>query len=115
VIFTLDIDNRASSCANLVSNDRVNDSDRSALGSGKNDSSYLWQAVEKGTREKFDKVDWFAGYQFSVGEDGTATELCAYFTKGQANDVYLYDGSYKELAKTSITGTAIGRVPILIR
>jgi len=105
IIFTVAINNGASACASLVSNDRVNDSDRSALGSGKNDSSYLWQAVEKGTREKFDKVDWFAGYQFSVGEDGTATELCAYFTKGQANDVYLYDGSYKELAKTSITGT----------
>lgn len=105
IIFTLNVNSGAGACATLDSNDRQSDSERSSSGSGKNDSAYLWQAVEKGTREKFDKVDWFAGYQFSLSEDGTASELCGYFTKGEANDIYLYNGSYKELAKAKVTGT----------
>ena len=105
VMFTLAAGAEADKCAKLSSNDRQNNSERSESGSGKDDTSYLWQAVESGTREKFDQVDWFAGYQFSVGEDGKATELCGYFEDGQSNDIFLYNGSYAELAKAKVTGS----------
>jgi len=101
---------RRNTCATLTSNDRQNNNRRSTSGSGTNDSAYLWQAVEKGKREKFDQVDWYAGYQFSLGEDGTATELCGYFEEGEKNTVYLLTVLTKQLLRPKLRERGIGNV-----
>lgn len=90
-------------CADLSSNDKQNDKDRD-YDYDDADSEYLWRSVETGTREKFTEVDWHAGYQFSVEEDGYATSLCGYFEYGQTNRVSLYGGSYDELAYAEVDG-----------
>jgi len=90
-------------CANLSSNDRLNDNNRSQTGVNQ-DSLYMWQSMETGARESFSNVDWYAGYQFTVESDGQITELCGYFEDGTTNKVSLYNGSYVELAGAEITG-----------
>jgi len=110
IVFTLNVNNPANTCATLTSNDRQNNNRRSTSGSGTNDSAYLWQAVEKGKREKFDQVDWYAGYQFSLGEDGTATELCGYFEEGEKNTVYLLTVLTKQLLRPKLRERGIGNV-----
>jgi len=104
VIFTVNVETVADTCAEMSSNDRQSDGDRSDSDTESDDTSYLWQAVENGKRGMFEKVDWFAGYQFSLNEDGSASELCAYFKKDEANKVYLFDGDYTELASAEVTG-----------
>jgi hypothetical protein len=93
------------SCAALSSNDRKSDAHRSYLGNAKADSVYLWQAVETGTRDKFPKVDWYAGYQITPGEDGRITQVCGYFESGVTNRVSIYNGAYKELVGAEIAGS----------
>jgi len=95
---------QADVCADLVSNDRKNNANRSYWGNQNSNSAYLWQAVETGTRDKFEKVDWHAGYQFTPEKDGKVSQLCGNFAAGTANRVSLYDGSYTELAGVQITG-----------
>ena len=91
-------------CIGLTSNDRKNNANRSYFGTAGADSTYLWQAVETGTRDKFEKVDWYAGYQFTPEKDGKVNQLCGNFPAGAVNRVSLYDGSYEELAGAEITG-----------
>ena len=91
-------------CADLTSNDRKNNANRSYFGTAGADSTYLWQAVETGTRDKFEKVDWYAGYQLTPEKDGKVNQLCGNFPAGAVNRVSLYDGSYEELAGAEITG-----------
>ena len=91
-------------CIGLTSNDRKNNANRSYFGTAGADSTYLWQAVETGTRDKFEKVDWYAGYQLTPEKDGKVNQLCGNFPAGAVNRVSLYDGSYKELAGAEITG-----------
>jgi len=91
-------------CANLVSNDRKNNANRSYWNNPDSNSVYLWQAVETGTRDKFDSVDWYAGYQFTPEEDGRINRLCGYFESGVTNRVSVYNGSYDELAGVEIVG-----------
>ena len=105
ISFTTNVKAAADNCADLSSNDRQNDGDRSDSNTKDDNTNYLWQAVESGKREKFDQVDWFAGYQFSLNEDGYATELCGYFEDGETNNVILFNGSYKALATAKVTGT----------
>lgn len=91
-------------CADLSSNDRRSNANRSYFGTADADSTYLWQTVETGTRDKFEKVDWYAGYQFTPEEDGRVNQLCGNFASGTVNRVLLYDGSYNELASAEISG-----------
>ena len=91
-------------CIGLTSNDRKNNANRSYFGTAGADSTYLWQAVETGTRDKFEKVDWYAGYQLTPEKDGKVNQLCGNFPAGAVNRVSLYDGSYEELAGAEITG-----------
>lgn len=91
-------------CADLSANDRRNDANRSYWGGAGGDSTYLWQAVETGTRDKFEKVDWRAGYQFTPEKNGKLNQLCGNFAAGTDNQVFLYDGSYRELASVKING-----------
>lgn len=91
-------------CADLSANDRRNNANRSYWGNQNSDSVYLWQSVETGTRDKFDKVDWRAGYQFTPEKDGKVNQLCGNFAAGAVNRISLYDGSYVELAAAEITG-----------
>lgn len=102
--FTITSVGQEGECADLVSNDRKNNANRSHWGNQNLNSAYLWQAVETGTRDKFDKVDWHAGYQFTPEKDGKVNQLCGNFAAGTANRVSLYDGSYAELAGVKITG-----------
>ncbi|MCU0652923.1 MAG: hypothetical protein MUD10_01565 [Candidatus Pacebacteria bacterium] len=104
IIFTTDTSGDANVCNNLSSNDRKNDGNRSYASDSEGDSVYPWQSVETGTREKFAKVDWFAGYQFTPTKDGQVTQLCGFFDSGTNNEVSLFNGSYKELAKTKVAG-----------
>ncbi len=96
-------------CADLSSNDRKNDAGRSYWGSGQANSTYLWQSVETGTRDKFDKVDWHAGYKFTPEKNGRINQLCGNFADGVTNRVSLYDGAYKELAAAEIEGNDLWR------
>jgi hypothetical protein len=91
-------------CANLSSNDRKSDANRSNSGGGDANSSYLWQSVETGTRERFSNVDWYAGYQFTPEKDGRITQLCGYFDSGATNKVSIYNGSYAEIASAQVAG-----------
>jgi hypothetical protein len=91
-------------CASLTANDKQNDDERDPADSDDRDSKYLWRSVEGGTREKFPRVDWYAGYQFTPSEKGQVTQLCGYFGDGNTNKVSLYNGSYKELASAQISG-----------
>jgi len=91
-------------CLDLSSNDRKNDANRSYFGDADTDSTYLWQSVETGTRDKFKKVDWFAGYQFTPEIDGKIVQLCGYFESGVTNKVSIYSGSYAELASAQVAG-----------
>ena len=104
IVFTVNIGTVTNTCANLSSNDRENDGDRSNAGNTSGNSVYPWQAVETGTREKFTKVDWYAGYQFTPNKDGQVTQLCGYFDSGVTNKVSLYNGSYTTLTSAEITG-----------
>jgi len=103
IMFVVNI-GAAEVCADLSSNDRKNNANRSYWGSGQSDSTYLWQSVETGTRDKFDKVDWHAGYQFTPERDGKINQLCGNFAAGVTNRVSLYDGAYKELAGAEVFG-----------
>jgi len=102
IVFT--INTTSETCANLSSNDRQSDEDRDYEDSDDNDSNYLWRSVEAGTRYKFTKVDWYAGYQFSTEKDGQITQLCGYFQNGDSNHVILYNSNYKEIANVQIVG-----------
>jgi len=108
IIFTVNADG-ANICANLTSNDRKNDGNRSNSSTTNADSSYIWQAVEKGTRDRFSKVDWYAGYQFTPEIDGQINQLCGYFDIGVNNKVSVYNGSYVELASAQIVGNGSWR------
>jgi hypothetical protein len=104
IIFTVAT---ASTCANLATNDKQNDNERNVSdGKDGSDSDYLWRSVEAGTRDKFTKVDWYAGYQFTPEKDGQVTQLCGYFGDGNSNKVSLYSGSYLELASVQISATS---------
>jgi len=93
-----------STCASLSSNDKQNDNDRDNNEGDDSDSKYLWRSVEEGTRDKFTKVDWYAGYQFTPGENGRVTQLCGYFGDGNSNKVTLYNSSYKEIVSANVEG-----------
>ena len=103
IIFTVDVPD-GDNCADLSSNDRKSDSNRSNSGGGNANSSYLWQSVETGTRERFSDVDWYAGYQFTPEKDGRITQLCGYFDSGATNKVSIYNGSYAEIASAQVAG-----------
>ncbi|MFZ3074034.1 MAG: hypothetical protein WA093_02805 [Minisyncoccales bacterium] len=102
VIFTV---TSAATCADLSTNDKQNDNDRNVDNEDESDSDYLWRSIEAGTRDKFTKVDWYAGYQFTAEKDGQVTQLCGYFDDGSSNKVSLYGASYAELASVQISGT----------
>ncbi|UMX48094.1 MAG: hypothetical protein L7H18_00945 [Candidatus Nealsonbacteria bacterium DGGOD1a] len=102
VIFTV---TSAATCADLSTNDKQNDNDRNVDNEDESDSDYLWRSLEAGTRDKFTKVDWYAGYQFTTEKDGQVTQLCGYFDDGSSNKVSLYGASYAELASVQISGT----------
>ena len=102
IVFTVTAGSTA--CASLSSNDVQNDNDRQAGSANDTDSKYLWRSVEGGTRDKFKKVDWYAGYQFTPGKDGQVTQLCGYFPGGVTNKVSLYNGSYNEIASAQVSG-----------
>ena len=91
-------------CANLNSNDKLSDNEREAEEQDDSDSKYLWRSVESGTRDKFAKVDWYAGYQFTPTDDGQVTQLCGYFGDGNNNKITLYNGAYKEIASAQVAG-----------
>jgi hypothetical protein len=105
IIFTVNTSGGGNTCANLTSNDRLNDSHRSYSGTSEDSSVYPWRAVEEGTRERFAKVDWYAGYQFTPNRNGKITQLCGYFDSGIANQVFISDGAYNVLVDARITGT----------
>ena len=105
IIFTVKTGNDTGTCVTLSSNDRQNNSDRASSGDTSSNTVYPWQSVETGTREKFTKVDWYAGYQFTPEKDGKVTQLCGYFDSGVANKVSLFNGAYSEIASAQITGT----------
>ena len=102
IIFTVAAGSQT--CAKLSSNDKQNDDERDAGEGDDSDSKYLWRSVEAGTRDKFKKVDWYAGYQFTPEKDGQVTQLCGYFGSGNSNKVSLYNGAYKEIARVQIAG-----------
>jgi len=91
-------------CASLSSNDKMNDNERETTSEDDADSRYLWRSVEAGTRDKFTKVDWYAGYQFTPSGDGQVTQLCGYFGDGNTNKITLYNGSYSALATVTVSG-----------
>ena len=105
IIFTVNAAGDANACLTLSSNDRQSDSDRASSGDTGSDTVYPWQSVETGTREKFTKVDWYAGYQFTPEKDGQVTQLCGYFDSGVTNKVSLFNGAYSEIASAQIAGT----------
>jgi len=98
-------------CASFNSNDRQNDNERNVENDDDTDSEYPWRAIEAGTREEFTKVDWYAGYQFTMKEDGQINQLCGYFNEDSTNKVILYNSSlspdrpFIELASATIMGT----------
>ncbi|MFZ3100078.1 MAG: hypothetical protein WA103_02485 [Minisyncoccales bacterium] len=102
IIFT--VNTASGNCASLSSNDRQNDNERDYDDEDDYDSTYVWRSAAAGTVEMFEKVDWYAGYQFASEEDGYATQLCGYFDSGARNRVSLYDGNYKELAGVEVEG-----------
>jgi hypothetical protein len=102
IIFT--VNTASGNCASLSSNDRQNDNERDYDDEDDYDSTYVWRSAAAGTVEMFEKVDWYAGYQFTPEEDGYATQLCGYFDSGAKNRVSLYDGNYKELAGVEVDG-----------
>jgi len=105
VIFNINT-GAGSNCINLNSNDRKNDSNRSYIGIAGLSSFYPWQSVEFGTRDKFAKVEWYAGYQFTANKDGKINQVCGYFDSGVTNAVRVYDGSYTKLAEAKIAGSS---------
>ena len=92
-------------CAELSANDRKNNAQRSWSDTAVADSVYLWQSIRLGREESFDKVDWYAGYQFTPQRDGRANQVCGYFKSGSTNKVSIYNGSYNELGGAQISGT----------
>ena|GEM_PF-3157484 len=92
-------------CAELSANDRKNNAQRSWSDTATADSVYLWQSIRLGREESFDKVDWYAGYQFTPQRDGRANQVCGYFKSGSTNKVSIYNGSYNELGGAQISGT----------
>jgi hypothetical protein len=102
IIFT--VNTASGNCASLSSNDQQNDNERDYDDEDDYDSTYVWRSAAAGTVEMFEKVDWYAGYQFTPEEDGYATQLCGYFDSGAKNRVSLYDGNYKELAGVEVDG-----------
>ena len=104
LIFTVDTTGNSGNCASLSANDRKNDSNRSYDENINDNSVYPWQAAEAGTRDRFAKVDWFAGYQFTPNKNGKINQLCGYFDSGKTNKVVLVNGSYNELATAQVTG-----------
>ena len=92
-------------CAELSANDRKNNAQRSWSDTATADSVYLWQSIRLGREESFDKVDWYAGYQFTPQRDGRANQVCGYFKSGSTNKVSIYNGSYNELGSAQISGT----------
>ncbi|MFA6375909.1 MAG: hypothetical protein WCX69_00710 [Candidatus Paceibacterota bacterium] len=104
IIFTVDTAGNGGNCASLSANDRKNDGNRSYDENIDDNSVYPWQAAEGGTRARFAKVDWFAGYQFTPNKDGRVTQLCGYFDSGKTNKVALINGAYTELATAQVTG-----------
>ena len=102
IIFT--VNTASGNCASLSSNDQQNDNERDYDDEDDYDSTYVWRSAAAGTVEMFEKVDWYAGYQFTPEEDGYATQLCGYFDSGAKNRVSLYDGSHEELAGVEVDG-----------
>jgi len=102
IIFT--VNTASGNCASLSSNDQQNDNERDYDDEDDYDSTYVWRSAAAGTVEMFEKVDWYAGYQFTPEEDGYATQLCGYFDSGAKNRVSLYDGNHKELAGVEVDG-----------
>jgi len=92
-------------CAELSANDRKNNAQRSWSDTATADSVYLWQSIRLGREESFDKVDWYAGYQFTPQRDGRVNQVCGYFKSGSTNKVSIYNGSYNELASAQISGS----------
>ncbi len=92
-------------CAEFSANDRKNDAQRSWSDTATADSVYLWQSIRLGREESFDKVDWYAGYQFTPQRDGRVNQVCGYFKSGSTNKVSIYNGSYNELASAQISGS----------
>jgi|GEM_PF-2104397 len=109
VIFTVSAGGNVNNCASLSSNDRKNDNNRSNAGNTDANSVYPWQAAETGTRERFAKVDWHAGYQFTPNKNGRVTQLCGYFDSGATNKVTLFNGTYEELASAQVAGSGSWR------
>ena len=91
-------------CANISSNDKQSDIDRDYGNDADYDSAYIWRSSPAGVLEMFEKVDWYAGYQFTPEKNGSIAELCGYFDAGSRNRVSLYDGAYKEIAGVEIDG-----------
>lgn len=94
----------AAVCADISSNDKQSDIDRDYGDDADYDSTYVWRSSPAGVVEMFEKVDWYAGYQFTPEKNGNIAELCGYFDSGSRNRVSLYDGAYKEIAGVEIDG-----------
>lgn len=91
-------------CVELASNDRRDDNNRSYLNLPGGDTVYLWQSMEDGVRDEFQKTNWYAGYQFTTIKVGQINQLCGNFKDGIVNKVSLFNGSFAELATVDIVG-----------